>query len=185
MDSKLKHFLKRIRIFLLLKFKYKLKKNGKSNYFGRNLYIRPGVVELDDHIYLGSHVYLSVSSLKIGKYSMLASYVSVVGGDYPYDNAGRPLIFSGKEFFPNIKQDPVIIGRDVWIGHGAIIMHGVTIGDGAIVAAGSVVTKSVPAYAVVAGVPAKHLKNRFESEEAKVLHAKMLESDVSEFLIKA
>lgn len=55
----------------------------------------------------------------------------------------------------------VRIGNDVWIGRGAMIMSGVTIGDGAVVAARAVVTKDVPAYSVVGGVPAKIVKPRF------------------------
>lgn len=56
------------------------------------------------------------------------------------------------------------IGNDVWIGAKSIVMDGVTIGDGAIVAAGSVVTKNVPPFAVVGGVPAKIIKYRFSQE---------------------
>lgn len=64
-----------------------------------------------------------------------------------------------------IKSQPVIaqpirVGRDVWIGANAIILAGVTIGDGAVVAAGAVVRRDVPAYAVVAGVPATVRKMR-------------------------
>ena len=55
-----------------------------------------------------------------------------------------------------------MIGHDVWIGHGAIIMPGVTIGHGAVVAAGAVVTGDVEPHAIVAGVPARFLKWRFE-----------------------
>lgn len=57
-----------------------------------------------------------------------------------------------------------IIGNDVWIGANAIILQGVTIGDGAIIAAGAVVTKDVPPYAIVGGVPAKVIKYRFSDE---------------------
>lgn len=57
------------------------------------------------------------------------------------------------------------IGNDVWIGLNATILDGVTIGDGAIVAAGAVVTKDVPPYAVVAGVPAKIIKYRFTESQ--------------------
>lgn len=56
------------------------------------------------------------------------------------------------------------IGNDVWVGAKSIIMDGVTIGDGAIVAAGSVVTKDVPPFAVVGGVPAKVIKYRFSQD---------------------
>lgn len=57
---------------------------------------------------------------------------------------------------------PVLVGNDVWIGAGAVIFDGVKVGDGAIVAAGAVVTKDVPPYAIVGGVPAKVIRYRFE-----------------------
>ena len=58
----------------------------------------------------------------------------------------------------------IVIEDDVWIGYGATIMSGVSIGQGAVVAAGAVVTKDVPPYAVVGGVPAKIIKYRFNEE---------------------
>ena len=57
-----------------------------------------------------------------------------------------------------------VIGNDVWIGRRSIILSGITIGDGAVIAAGSVVTKDVPAYAVVGGNPARIIKNRFDDD---------------------
>ena len=66
------------------------------------------------------------------------------------------------------KQD-IIIDDDVWIGYGATVMSGVHIGQGAIVAAGAVVTKDIPPYAVVGGVPAKVIKYRFDDEMVKEL----------------
>ena len=58
-----------------------------------------------------------------------------------------------------------IIGDGCWIGSRAMIMQGVTLGEGAVVATGAVVTKDVPAYAVVGGVPAKIIKYRFPQED--------------------
>ena len=62
-----------------------------------------------------------------------------------------------------------IIGNDVWIGKDVNIMGGVTVGDGAIIAAGAVVTKNIPPYAVVGGIPAKILKYRFDDETIAAL----------------
>ena len=61
---------------------------------------------------------------------------------------------------------PVHVGNNVWFGAGCIVLPGVTIGDNAVVAAGAVVTKDVPANVVVAGVPAKVLKEIDAEEEA-------------------
>ena len=63
----------------------------------------------------------------------------------------------------------MIIGHDVWIGHGAIILPGRTIGNGAVIAAGAVVTKDVAPYTIVAGVAAKPVKLRFPEKLANAL----------------
>lgn len=68
------------------------------------------------------------------------------------------------EEFEALSKGDIVISDDVWIGYGATIMSGVHIGQGAVVAAGAVVTKEVPPYAIVGGVPAKIIKYRFPPE---------------------
>ncbi len=63
----------------------------------------------------------------------------------------------------------IIIGNDVWIGYEAVILSGVTIGDGAIIGTRAVVTKDVPAYMIVGGVPAKPIRRRFADETIHAL----------------
>lgn len=58
----------------------------------------------------------------------------------------------------------IVVGNDVWIGYEAVILSGVTIGDGAIIGARAVVTKDVPPYTIVAGVPARPIRKRFDEE---------------------
>ena len=72
-----------------------------------------------------------------------------------------------KDYRVNTKQ--IIIGNDVWIGRGVTLMSGVRIGNGAVVAAEAVVTKDVPPYAIVGGVPARVIKYRFDHETIRKL----------------
>ena len=65
----------------------------------------------------------------------------------------------------------IVIGNDVWIGYEAVIMSGVKIGDGAIIGTRAVVTKDVPPYTIVGGVPAKPIRRRFDDETIKKLLA--------------
>lgn len=80
----------------------------------------------------------------------------------------------------------IIVDDDVWIGYGATIMSGVHIGQGAVVAAGAVVTKDVPPYAIVGGVPAKVIKYRFEPEMIKELlkidYSKLTKEDIEKHI---
>lgn len=84
---------------------------------------------------------------------------------------GDWLVKNGYEYNKPVKRfisnAPVTVGNDVWIGQGVFIKSGVSIGDGAIIAARSVVTRDVEPYAIVAGVPAKRLRSRFDDELVK------------------
>lgn len=63
----------------------------------------------------------------------------------------------------------IVIGNDVWIGYNAVILSGVTVGDGAIIGTNAVVTKDVPPYTIVGGVPAKPIRKRFDDDTAEKL----------------
>jgi len=71
----------------------------------------------------------------------------------------------------------VILKNDVWVGQRVIIKGGVEIGDGAVIGAGSVVTKDVDPYTIVAGVPAKPIKTRFDDDVIELLETKLKKSD--------
>ena len=67
------------------------------------------------------------------------------------------------------KKGDIVIGNDVWIGYEALILAGVTVGDGAIIAGRAVVTKDVPPYTIVGGVPAKPIRKRFDDDTIAAL----------------
>lgn len=129
------------------------------------------------------------SHLKIGNYVSIARDVIFLLdvehtidtiSTYPFEKAllhGNDIAFS---------KGDIIIEDDAWIGFGATIMSGVTIGQGAVVAAKAVVTKDVPPYAVVGGVPAKVIKYRFDEnirkELLKVDYSKLSKKDVQKHL---
>lgn len=125
---------------------------------------------------LGRYSYVgydcSVVKCKIGSFCSIAEGVGIGGSQHPLDWVSTSPVFykvsggTGKHFgsfdAPVVKN--TIIGNDVWIGSKAIIMQGVTIGDGAVIGACAVVTKDVPPYAIVGGVPAKIIRYRFDDK---------------------
>ncbi|MGL4939192.1 type B chloramphenicol O-acetyltransferase [Shewanella sp.] len=84
-----------------------------------------------------------------------------------------PFFYQGAEHAIDgfIRAGDTEIGHDVWIGTEAMIMPGVTVGNGAVIGSKAVVTKDVPAYSIVAGNPAKHIRFRFNAEQIAMLEA--------------
>ena len=156
----MKELLKRIRIFILLTFKYKFKTVGKNFYCGRNLIVRSNTVFLGDYVYIGNNAHLSIDKIIIDDYTLLASNVSIIGGDHKFSIVGTPIRETGRDI-----RKSVYIGKDCWIGHGAIIFDGVTIGEGCIIGAGSIVIKSVPEYSIAVGNPARVIRKRFSEND--------------------
>jgi chloramphenicol O-acetyltransferase type B len=130
---------------------------------GGNLFVRKNAITAGDYVFISRNAQI-FSKVKIGHFCLIAADVSIVGGDHRFDVVGVPTRFTGRE---ETFDKLTVIEDDVWIGHGCIIMAGVRIGRGAIIAAGCVVTKDVPQYAIVGGVPAKIIKYRFTEEEQK------------------
>lgn len=120
-----------------------------------------------ENIHIGNNVSLSSATILttrakvfIGDYVMFGPHVTIVSGDHRTDILDRPMMtIKDSEKLPENDMD-IHIEDDVWVGANAVILKGVTIGTGSVVSAGAVVTKDVPPYAIVGGVPAKVIKYR-------------------------
>jgi acetyltransferase-like isoleucine patch superfamily enzyme len=135
-----------------------------------------GTVRIRCAAKIGAYTYIREASIRrvasIGRYCSIAPGVICGETEHPTDYLSTSPLQYGGQFtwflgprkpeyrFKSSKQPP-IIGNDVWIGANAQIMLGVTIGNGAIVAAGAIVTRDVPPYAIVGGVPARVIRMRF------------------------
>lgn len=106
-------------------------------------------------------------AVRIGNYCSIGpECVFMTGGEHRYDGLSTYPMRTKLGLCANesITAGPIVLEDDVWLGMRVLVMSGVTIGRGAVVAAGAVVTKDVPAYAIVGGVPAKVIKYRFAPE---------------------
>ena len=122
------------------------------------------VIKFPKNIYLGINSYMNGgqliaspnSKIVIGNNCLISYNVHIRTDMHNYINKNQLIMMQGN------KEQDIIIGDDVWIGYGAQIMAGVKINDGAVIAAGAIVTKDVPPYSIVAGVPAKVISLRKE-----------------------
>ena len=111
-----------------------------------------GDVMIGDHTRIGLHNTI-IGPVKIGSHVNLAQGITVTALNHNFNDAEKRIDEQG------VSTNPVTIEDDVWVGANAVILPGVTIGNHCVVAAGAVVTKDVPPHSLVAGVPAKVIKN--------------------------
>lgn len=165
-NTLLKNILNQIR---LNKFKRIWAKSNMHNDTIPMSIFNPELVEIGKYSYgeLNIISFNNKTKLKVGTYCSIAQHVTFLLdvehridtiSSYPFS---AKCLKGGDEAF---SKGDIVIDDDVWIGYGATIMSGVHIGQGAVVAAGAVVTKDIPPYAIVGGVPAKVIKYRFENQ---------------------
>ncbi|RIK88957.1 MAG: antibiotic acetyltransferase [Hyphomicrobiales bacterium] len=156
----------------------------KSCRLGRHVAIGERVVlrevSVGDYSYFERHG--EAIYTQIGKFCSIAANVRINALEHPMERVTtHKITYRPNEYFKFLGLDRdfrerrrakrVVVGNDVWIGHGAVVMPGVTLGDGAVVGANAVVTHDVAPYTVVAGAPARPLRARFAPEVAARLSA--------------
>jgi acetyltransferase-like isoleucine patch superfamily enzyme len=141
---------------------YFLKSLGSATILQRGIRItNPEKVSIGSHCSLARGVFIAGrGGVRIGDWVGVGPDVKIWSVNHRYDDAERPFLLQGWE------RKAVVIEDDVWLGANVFVMPGVTIGTGAIVSAGTVVSKSVPAFALVAGNPGRVIGWRKRPPEA-------------------
>lgn len=125
-------------------------------------------IEITPPVNIGPNavIYSTRAKLIIKEHFISGPNLTIITGDHHYKVGAFMDSLTDKDKIPDNDQD-VIIEEDVWCGANVTILKGVTIGRGSIIAAGAVVTKNVPRYSIVGGIPAKVIKKKFTVEEIR------------------
>ncbi len=122
---------------------------------GTKIRCHEGVVEIGDKTVMGQECTISAyQRVRIGNECVIADRAMFIDFDHGIVEVERPIRLQG------IYKRDVEVGNNVWIGYGACILRGVSVGDNAVIGTNSVVTKDVPANAVVGGIPARIIRMR-------------------------
>jgi maltose O-acetyltransferase len=136
--------------------------HGKAFRFDPHGTYTYGTISVGDNVNLGLRptMIASLSEIRMGSNIMFGPEVMVIGGGHNTRELGR---FMADVHTKRPEDDPgVVFEDDIWVGGRAIILRGVTVGRGSVIGAGAVVTRDVPRYAVVAGVPAEVVRYRWD-----------------------
>ena len=136
--------------------------------------------EIGDYSYCTERC--DIANATIGKFSNIASNVRIGATDHPLNTAAlHHFLYRSNDYWADADRDDgwfekrrarrAVVGHDTWLGHAAQVKPGVRVGHGAVVAAGAVVTKDVAPYTIVAGVPAKPIRERQPADVAQRLIA--------------
>lgn len=153
----------------VLRRRHRLAELGEGFHWGRNIRLAPGS-RIGRFAFLGEG-FDCRGPLVVGDLCMLAPGCAIVGGDHRYALEGIPTRLA----FAEGPRAVTVLGADVWVGQRATLAEGVRIGTGAVIGAGAVVTRDVPAYAVVAGVPARRIRWRFAEPAMRRHHAELID----------
>ncbi len=138
-------------------------------------YVELGDAVVLSNTHLGDYSYCmrlsDIVNARIGKFSNIASMVRIGATDHPLDRASlHHFMYRSASYWDDAEDDAAWfkhrsarlahVGHDTWIGHGAIVRPEVTVGHGAVIGAGSIVTRDVAPYEIVAGNPARKLRDR-------------------------
>jgi virginiamycin A acetyltransferase len=140
---------------------------GPACQIARGSLVAPGTSFGYGTVIFGPGVFKGSARISIGRYCAVGHGVRMISSDHRTDRANLQVRLQKRLGFGDldVARGPIEVGNNVWIGDAAILLSGVKVGDGAVIAAGTVVTRDVPAFAIVAGSPARLIRMRFDEEE--------------------